>query len=353
MRGGMQDIGFGIVGCGMIAEFHAKALAQVKGGKLVAVMSRSEEKARKTGAQFGVSHFTDLKQFLATPGLDVVCITTPSGSHLEPATEAANAGKHVVCEKPLEITLDRIDKLVAACNKNKVKLGAIFQSRFGEGAQTVKKAVQAGKFGRLTLCDCYVKWWRTQKYYDDGGWRGTWKYDGGGALMNQSIHAIDLLQWLVGQPSEIAAFTGTLAHQRIEVEDTATAALKYPNGALGVIEGATSAFPGFLKRVEISGDKGSAVLEDDRITTWKFESETPEDEAIRQKYSQAGAIGGGASDPRAISTEGHRAQLQDMVDAIRQNREPRVPGREGRNAVEIILGIYRSMKEGRAVKLPL
>jgi predicted dehydrogenase len=347
----MQEIGFGIVGCGMIAEFHAKALQQVKSGRLVGVMSRSEEKAKKTAAQFGVAHFTDLTKFLATPGLNVVCITTPSGSHLEPVIEAASAGKHVVCEKPLEITLDRVDKLIAACEKNKVKLGAIFQARFGEGAQTVKKAVQAGRFGRLTVCDCYVKWWRTQKYYDDGGWRGTWKLDGGGALMNQSIHAIDLLQWLVGKPSEIAAFTGTLAHQRIEVEDTATAALRYPNGALGVIEGATSAWPGVAKRVEISGDKGSVILEDDRITLWKFENETPEDDAIRKKFSQAGAIGGGASDPRAISTEGHRLQLQDMVDAIQQNREPKVAGREGRNAVEIILGVYKSAKEGRAVRL--
>jgi UDP-N-acetyl-2-amino-2-deoxyglucuronate dehydrogenase len=348
----MSEIGFGIVGCGMIAEFHAKALQQVKGGRLVGVMSRSEDKARKTGAQFGAAHFTDLCKFLAVPGLDVVCITTPSGSHLEPSVEAANAGKQLVCEKPLEITLDRIDQLLAACERNKVRLGAIFQSRFGEGAQTVKKAVQAGRFGRLTLCDCYVKWWRTQNYYDDGGWRGTWKFDGGGALMNQSIHAIDLLQWLVGKPSEIAAFTGTLAHQRIEVEDTAAAALKYPNGALGVIEGATSAWPGVAKRIEISGDKGSVILEDDRIAFWKFENETPEeDEAIRRKFAQAGAIGGGAADPRAISTEGHRMQLQDMVDAIRENRPPRIPGREGRNAVEIILGIYRSAKEGRAVKL--
>ena len=165
----MQDIGFGIVGCGMIAEFHAKALAQVNGGRLVGVMSRSEEKAKKIGSQFGVPHFTDLKKLLAAPGLDVVCITTPSGSHLEPAVEAANAGKHVVCEKPLEITLDRVDQLIAACEKNKVKLGGIFQSRFGEGAQTVRKAVEQKRFGRLALCDCYVKWWRTQQYYEDGG----------------------------------------------------------------------------------------------------------------------------------------------------------------------------------------
>ncbi|MSR65390.1 MAG: Gfo/Idh/MocA family oxidoreductase [Verrucomicrobiae bacterium] len=349
----MKEIGFGIVGCGMIAEFHAKALAGVKGARLVGVMSRSEDKAKKTGAQFGVPCFTDLKKLLAAPGLDAVCITTPSGSHLEPVVEAAVAGKHIVCEKPLEITLDRIDKLVAACDKNKVKLGAIFQARFGEGAQTARKAVQAGRLGKMALCDCYVKWWRTQAYYDSGGWRGTWKLDGGGALMNQSIHAIDLLQWLVGKPSEITGFTATLAHERIEVEDTATAALKYANGALGVIQGATSVFPGFLKRVELSGDKGSIILEDDRITCWKFEKEMPEDEAIRQKYAQAGAIGGGASDPRAISTEGHRMQLQDMVDAINGSREPRVPGREGRNAVEIILAIYKSAKEGKAVKLPL
>src|ERR1051325_7850763 len=183
----MQKIGFGIVGCGMIAEFHAKALAQVEGGGLVGVMSRSTENAKKLAGQFNVPHFTDLAKFLANPDLNVVCITTPSGSHLEPAVEAANSGNHVVCEKPLEITLDRIDRLIESCEKNEVKLGAIFQARFGQGAQTVKKAVAGGRFGQLTICDCYVKWWRTQKYYDDGGWRGTWKLDGGGALMNQSI----------------------------------------------------------------------------------------------------------------------------------------------------------------------
>src|ERR1043166_2817796 len=264
----MQNIGFGIVGCGMIAEFHAKALAQVTEARLVGVMSRSEEKSKKLASQFNVPHFTDLKKLLAAPDLNVVCITTPSGAPLEPVVAAANAGKHVVCEKPLEITLDRIDQLIAVCEKNKVKLGAIFQSRFGEGAQTVKKAVETGRFGRLTVCDCYVKWWRSQQYYDSGGWRGTWKLDGGGALMNQAIHNVDLLLWLMGPVTHVTGFTDRLAHERIEVEDTAVACLRFANGALGVITATTSVHPGFPKTIAIHGDHGSVVIEQDDVLRW-------------------------------------------------------------------------------------
>ncbi|MBI4026631.1 MAG: Gfo/Idh/MocA family oxidoreductase [Verrucomicrobia bacterium] len=346
-----SDLGFAIVGVGTIADFHARALKEVKGARLVAAYSRTREKTAAFADKHGIAAAENLPTLLARKDVDVVCVTTPSGAHLDVAIPAFKAGKHVFCEKPLDVSLKRIDAMIAAAKKTKRHLAAIFQSRFGRGARTLKHAITEGRFGRISLCDAYIKWWRTQEYYDSGAWRGTWELDGGGALMNQGIHAIDLLQWLAGMPLEVSAQVNTLAHSRIQVEDTAVAALKYPNGALGVIEGATSSWPGFLKRIEISGDKGSAILEDDRLIFWKFEKETPEDDEIRARAAQASAIGGGASDPKAISTEGHRVQMQDLADAIRENRSPAVPGAEARKAVQLILAIYRSAKTGRKVAL--
>jgi UDP-N-acetyl-2-amino-2-deoxyglucuronate dehydrogenase len=276
-----------------------------------------------------------------------VCITTPSGSHGEPAIAALKSRKHVLCEKPIEITPEKIDAMLAAADASGCILAAVFQSRFGEGARTVKRAIDAGRFGRITLASAYIKWWRTQAYYDSAGWRGTWEMDGGGALMNQGVHAIDLLTWFVGLPSEVKANIATLAHERIAVEDTAVAALRWESGALGVIEGATSAYPGWNKRIEISGDKGSVILEDDNIKTWEFAEALPEDEKIR---GGSGAdIGGGAANPLAISTEGHRRQLEDLCEAIRGNRQPAIRGRDARNAVALICAIYESAKTGRNI----
>ncbi len=346
-----SELGFAIVGVGTIADFHARALKEVKGARLVAAYSRSREKRAAFAAKFDIEAADSLPSLLGRHDVDVVCVTTPSGAHAEVAIPALKAGKHVLCEKPLEINLTRIDAMIAAAKKARRHRAAIFPSRFGQGAQTLKKAIEQGRFGRLSLCDAYIKWWRTQEYYDSGVWRGTRKLDGGGALMNQGIHAIDLLQWLVGMPREVSAQSGVLAHSRLQVEDTAVVALKYPHGALGVIEGATSAWPGFLKRIEISGNRGSAILEDDRLIFWKFDKETAKDDVIRARASQGSLIGGGASDPKAISVEGHRVQMQDLADAIHENRPPSIPGEEARKAVQLILAIYRSARSGRKVVL--
>src|SRR5262245_40435272 len=213
--------GFGIVGCGMIAEFHTRAIADVRGAKLVAAYSRNQwnaDKVAKIAAESGMpgcSTYTELEPMLDRDDIDIVCVCTPSGAHAEPAIAAARAGKHVVVEKPLEITLARCDRIIRACEQAGVKLCTIFPSRFSPANLQLKKAIDGGRFGRLTLGDTYVKWWRSQQYYDSGGWRGTWGLDGGGALMNQAIHNVDLLYWLMGEVSEITAMTGTLAHQRI------------------------------------------------------------------------------------------------------------------------------------------
>jgi predicted dehydrogenase len=290
---------------------------------------------------------------LAHPGLDVVCVCTPSGAHLEPAVSAAKAGKHVVVEKPLEITLERCDAIIAACDGANVRLCTIFPSRFSPANLALKAAIDAGRFGKLTLGDTYVKWWRTQEYYDSGGWRGTWDLDGGGALMNQAIHNVDLLAWLMGDVASVQAITATLVHERIEVEDTAVAAVRFRNGALGVIEAATSAYPGLLKRTEIHGEHGSARVEQDDVTLWSFADTHPEDLAIQAKIKAASGYGAGASDPRGINHSGHREQLADFLRAIETGTAPLVDGREGRRSVEIIRAIYRSSQTGRAVDLPL
>ena len=348
-----MNYGFGIVGLGMIADFHAKAITDMEGGHVAACYSRSQEKAETFGKKYGCVGYSNYKDFLSHQGLDIVSICTPSGLHLEQTLEAAEAGKHIIVEKPLEVTLKRCDAMIEGADRNGVVLAGIFPSRFHDVAAVIKEAVEEERLGRLTLGDAYVKWFRSQEYYDEGGWKGTWKYDGGGALMNQSIHAIDLLQWFMGPVATVQAATGTLTHERIEVEDTAVAVLTFENGAIGVIEGSTSVYPGFLKRIELSGNRGSVVLEEEDLKLWQFEEELETDKDIRDNYLTKTESGGGASDPSAIGYHGHQRQFEDFCRALDEGRYPLVDGREARKSVEIILAIYESAKSGRRINLPL
>ncbi len=209
--------GFGIIGCGMIANFHAKAIADIEDAEFVACFDLTSERAEKLASEFGGTGYSDLSEMLSNPSLEIVTICSPSGAHMEPCIEAAKAGKHVIVEKPLDVTVERCDKMIAACREAGVQLATIFPSRFHESSKLMKQAVDSGRFGRLALGDAYVKWFRTQEYYDSGAWRGTWKLDGGGALMNQAIHSVDLLLWLMGPAIEVMDHTVTLAYERIEV----------------------------------------------------------------------------------------------------------------------------------------
>ncbi len=346
-------LGFAIVGCGMIARFHGRALAEVPGARLVALVSRKPENAKGLAESLGITcpSYTDLTPVLARRDVDVVIVTTPSGAHQEPAVAAAEAGKHVVVEKPLEITLERCDRIIDACDHHGVKLCTIFPSRFGDANQALKAAVDAGRFGRLTLAETTCKWWRPQSYYDEGGWKGTQALDGGGALMNQAIHNVDLLSWMMGPVTHISGFTATLAHERIEVEDTAVSCLRFANGALGIIEATTSVYPGLPKTIAVHGDRGTAVIEQDDVLRWDLKPEMPEDRVLRERFAQKSGASGGSSNPAAISHVGHARQLTDFVHAIETGTAPAVDGREGRKAVEIILAIYRSAQTGRTVEL--
>ena len=339
--------GFGILGLGLIAEFHAKAIRAMKKGKLIACYSRSQTKADAFGKKYNCSGYSSMNAFCSHPDLDIVTICTPSGAHLEPSIKVAEAGKHLIVEKPLEISLERCDKIIEVCEKNKVKLAGVFPSRFHDITKVIKSAIDEGRFGKLVLGDTYVKWYRSQDYYNKGGWHGTWTLDGGGALMNQSIHAIDLLQYFMGPVKAIQSFTETIGHKRMEVEDNAVAILQFKNGALGVIEGSTTVYPGFLKRIEISGTKGSAIMEEENLKSWNFVNEKSEDKIIRKRFAIKTEIGGGAADPAVIGFHGHQRQFEDMVKALETDSKPLVDGYEARKAVEIILAIYKSAKEGK------
>ena len=339
------SIGFGIVGLGLIADFHAQAIASATGAKLVGACGRSLEKARAFAAKHGAPcATTSLDELLARPDLHVLCIATPSGAHLEPSLAAARAGKHIVIEKPLEITLARLDELLRATSAAGVKVMPIFQSRFGDGARTVKAALTAGRLGRLALSSAYVKWQRSAEYYRES-WHGTRALDGGGALINQAIHAIDLLQWFAGMPSEVFSWNTRRVHTRIEVEDTAVATLRFPDGGLGVIEASTAVHPGWARRIELCGEHGSVLLEDDRIVRWDFRDARPEDAAILAAKADD-QMRSGASSPSAISHVGHQRQIENLIAAINTGAPLAVDGPGARKAVALILALYASAERG-------
>ena len=353
MRSTTREYRFGIIGLGMIAHFHAKAIQAMKGARLVAVASRDAAKAAEFAAQYGVEGVGSYRALVERDDIDIVTICTPSGAHLEPTIMAAERGKHVLCEKPLEVTLPRLDRMIEVCRRHRVRLGGIFPSRTSEVYQRIKQAVDAGRLGRITLGSAYVKWWRPQSYYDSAAWRGTRKLDGGGCLMNQGIHTIDLLQWFMGPAAEVRAFTACLAHTRIEVEDAAVAAIRFKNGALGVIEGATSAWPGHAKKIELCGDQGGVATREDDLVTWTFAKPAKGDAALLTRLGARDTGKGGAADPKAISFVGHQRQFEDFVAALKTGRAPMVDGREGRKAVELILAIYKSARTAKTVRLPL
>lgn len=346
-------LGFGIIGCGMIANFHSKAIEDTRGAKLVACFDKFPASADRLAKSTGCTAYHDLDEMLADPAIDIITIGTPSGAHMEPAIAAIRAGKHVIIEKPLEITLKRCDKIIAEAEKAGVLVSTIFPSRFHDSSITMKKAMNAGRFGKLTGGDAFVKWFRTQEYYDSGAWRGTWELDGGGALMNQAIHSVDLLTWLMGPVAEIRSQIALLAHKRIAVEDHAVATLRFENGALGIIEASTAIYPGYLKRIEIHGTTGSAMLEEEDLVKWDFAKSRVSDKKIFEAMENQKSGGGGAADPTAIGHHGHARQFADVIKAIKKGTSPAIDGYEGRRSVEIILAIYKAAETGRAITLPL
>jgi UDP-N-acetyl-2-amino-2-deoxyglucuronate dehydrogenase len=341
------SLGFGFIGAGAIANFHARAVATASGGRLVGVASRTRAAADRFAAEHGMSFATDeVDQLLAQPGLDAVCITTPSALHGVSALAAIRAGKHLMIEKPLDATVEGTDRILRAAEAAGVRVGSIFQARFSDAARALKAAIDAGRFGRMVLASCYVKWNRNAAYYT--GWKGKISEDGGGAVINQAIHGVDLLQWFAGMPVEVFAWTTRRVHA-IESEDTSVAALKFGSGAFGTIEASTALWPGFSRRIEICGENGSAVMEDDDIARWEFRVAAPDDETIRHAR-ESSAKGSGAVDPMAINFDGHRRQIQDFIDGIREKRPFFIEGAEARKAVALVRAIYDSAAAGKPVR---
>ncbi|MDP4645122.1 MAG: Gfo/Idh/MocA family oxidoreductase [Opitutales bacterium] len=345
---------FGIIGSGMIGGFHAKAIAAMNGGELGGVADKVFERSQAFAEKYATKAYKSVETMLADPEIDIITIGTPSGAHFDPAMAAIEAGKHVIIEKPLEITTERIDQMVAAAKTKGVTLAAVLNRRFHPGMDAFKKASNDGRFGKLTSASAYVKWYRDQAYYDSAGWRGTWALDGGGALMNQSIHTIDALLYLAGPVKSVQANTACLAHTDIEVEDIAVAILEFENGARGVIEGSTTTWSknGHPSRVQLSGTEGSVFLADEAFEIWEFMHETEEDDALRAQFMQGAEAGLGANDPSAINFYQHQRNFEEVVSAIKEGREPSTNAAEARKSVELIQAIYKSAQnDGAKVEL--
>lgn len=341
-------MGFGIAGPGSIGHFHSIAIEQAAGAELKAIYGRNEAITEAFAKQYGIRAYTDLNEFLSADDLDAITIATPSGAHRDIAVAAAERGKHILCEKPLEVTPERSVEIISACKKNKVQLGVFFQARFDECTRLAKQAIDEGRLGKILLASCQMRWYRSQEYYDSAAWRGTWELDGGGCLMNQGIHTIDLLVHLVGNPSLVTAFQGECTHERLEVEDNLCAAVRFQNGAIGTIEASTSCTPGFPRRVEISGDAGTICIEDNRIVRWEFTDNRAEDDEIIKQFSSSKDGKGGAADPTAIDVSGHRYIVEDFIRSVQEKRQPFISGIEGKKAVEFVCAIYKSVQNGGA-----
>lgn len=343
----MKKWKFGIIGAGLIADFHAKAIQRLENATLAGISGTNQKKANKLAKKYGCKVFESYSEMLASDEIDVVTIATPSGAHMEPTIAAAKFGKHVLCEKPIEINLERIDRMIEAHKNAGTYLGGIFNFRFDDTTEIIKKAIDDGRLGTITYAAVYVPWWRSDEYYE--GWHGTWDLDGGGALMNQSIHMIDLLQYMMGPVASVAAFTSKMGHPQIETEDTGVSILQFENKALGMIYGTTGSFPGQMRRLEISGTKGTIVLVDNSLQVWQFADMNEEDDQIMQQYGMVKGGGSGVADPAAISYMGHAKNIASFIQAIDEGRKFEIDGAEARKAVEIIVDIYKSAENGQII----
>jgi UDP-N-acetyl-2-amino-2-deoxyglucuronate dehydrogenase len=335
--------GFGIIGAGIIAAVHADAIALLPDARLVAVTDVAAGPARDFAAARGCAAEPSLDDLLARRDVDVVCVCVPSGLHAEVGIRAAKAGKHLVVEKPVDVTLEAADRLIAAARQAGVALTVMSQHRFDPGVAELKRLIDDGALGTPVLGEAATKWYRTQAYYDSAPWRGTWAMDGG-ALLNQGIHYVDLLRWCMGPAAEVTAVCTTQAHA-IEVEDTALAIVRFASGAVGTITATTAAYPGFPQRLEITGTDGTVTVEDGQLVRSVLRGTAPESATARRPEQAA------AADPAALDAAVHAAQLADLLAAVDDGREPAVSGESGREALEIVRAVYESSRTGRTVTL--
>jgi len=336
-------LNFAIIGAGNITGDHISALEKVEGANVAYICGRNDSKLQELASKHNILWTTDYKEILNNPEIDVVDITLPSGLHAEYGIEAAIAGKHVVVEKPIDVTLKKAEALIRTCNEQGVTLGVISQMRFSDGMQKIYSYLADGKLGEIIQCDAYVKWYRSQEYYDSGEWRGTKKLDGGGAFINQGIHFIDLLLSVMGPAKRISAKIRTVNHDNIEVEDIGMAMVEFANGAHGVIQASTALYPGIPARLELHGTKGTIIYEGDGISFEHIEGAEP--------FSYHNSEKGGASDPRSLDGDVFIREFENIVSAIQNEHEPMVSGDEAYRALQLILAIYKSSDSGQPVDL--
>ena len=339
-----------VVGVGTVGEWHVRTLPQIPGAQLVALCDLQPEKCTAALDKNKLPHvpvYADQFEMLKNEQIDVIHVCTPSGNHMDPVLMALEAGKNVICEKPMEIHLDRIDQLIAAARRNKVRLAGIFQNRWNPANRALKDAAVQGRFGRIGWAGCFTPWYRDDRYYEEGGWRGTWKLDGGGAIMNQSVHAVDLLQWIVGPVRQVSAYGASRIHGKIEVEDTLSCALQFANGAFGTIMGSTAMYPGGHVRVEVGGENGTACTEGG-LKTYKFRDEHAQDKALLEELSGGQKTTGGGSSATEVALDLHGENSQHLLDAWAEGKDADTAASEARKAVAIILAMYESVRNNGA-----
>lgn len=342
---------FALVGAGVIGKHHGLVISELDGrAELVAVADVERERAEQLAGQRGGRPYGSLTEALAAEEIDAVVVCTPTGRHGEVAIEALEAGKHVIVEKPAETTPERTDEIIKARDRAGTLVTVISQHRFDPSTETTLAAIARGELGRLTSGIASIDWWRGQSYYDSGDWRGTWELDGGGALMNQGVHTVDLLVAALGRPVEVFAYTGTLAHERIEVEDVAAGVVRFASGALGVLHATTAAYPGLSARLQVHGDRGSAVIDNDQLVFFEVTSagDKPEEKLMGTNSSRAVPTAG--SDPGQLS-DAHRLQYLNFLGALAGTEELRVTLEANRQSISVITGVYESARTGRPVTL--
>jgi UDP-N-acetyl-2-amino-2-deoxyglucuronate dehydrogenase len=354
-----------LVGAGVIGTIHGAVISELADQiDLVAVVDLHPERAEKLAAEHGGTAFTSLTDALQAVDIDVVSVCTPTGRHGEIAIEALEAGKHVIIEKPAETTVAKTDEIIAAQRRAGTQVAVISQHRFDPATEVAVAAIGNGELGRLTSGIASIDWWRGQTYYDSGDWRGTWELDGGGALMNQGVHTVDLLVATLGRPVEVFAYTGTLAHERIEVEDVAVGVVRFENGALGVLHATTAAYPGLSARLQVHGDQGSIIIDNDKLT---FIHLTASDSSAEERaYGQPGTsinqiadfpdASGAAeqtagSNPGQLANDAHRRQYENFLAALAGTEALRVDLETNRQSIGIITGVYESARTGKPVTL--
>lgn len=340
-----------IVGVGVVGEWHLRLLTQMNDqANLVALCDIDPDKAKQKLEKHnlldrGIKVYASQEQMHQNEQIEVAHICTPSGDHMGPAIRAMDAGCNVISEKPVEIQLDRIDKMIAHAKSCKVKLAGIFQNRWNAANKAIKDAADAGRFGTLAFGGCYTPWYRSDEYYREGGWRGTWALDGGGAIMNQSVHAVDLIQWIMGPVKSVSAHASSRIHAEIEVEDTLACSLTYKNGAHGIIMGSTAMWPGSGVRIEVGGENGTAMSEGG-LRTYRFRDEKPEDKQLLESLNKKQATSGGGSSNVDVGLELHHANISAIYSAWEAGQEAATNGTEARKAVAIILAMYESARKG-------